>query len=137
MGLNMNGIGDAGAAALANGLRAGDSALDTLKLDGNRIADAGAAALASLLASSKGLQTVWLRRNRFGPVARAALTASNPRVALSVDEAPAPVPPSAEVPPSSEVPLLSPAELSRLEAAGQLAFIKYDVADCTVTSTSI
>ena len=60
------GLGDAGAAALADGLRGGGCRVTVLKLGHNGIGDVGAAALAGALAVNVDVRTVHLWVNRIG-----------------------------------------------------------------------
>ena len=70
--LSSNSIGDVGASALAEGIRA-HPALRRLDLYFNRVGDAGAAALASALGSNKALAELNLDSNKIGDVGATAL----------------------------------------------------------------
>lgn len=63
--LDNNGIGDAGAVALAMCLGS-TSKLSTLHLQGNRIADTGGSALARALVANCSLEALYLRENAMG-----------------------------------------------------------------------
>jgi Leucine Rich repeat len=65
--LGKNIIGDVGAAAIADALRASQS-LETLWLTDNRIGDAGMAALAQVLKQGSSLRKLCLSRNQIGTV---------------------------------------------------------------------
>jgi len=67
-----NSIGDAGAAALAEALKA-NTMLTALYLDSNSIGDAGAAALAEALKANKTLTALYLSSNSIGDAGAAAL----------------------------------------------------------------
>lgn len=73
LNLDSNGIGDAGATALAAGLAANTSLVDLVAWD-NSIGDAGASALAAALATrNTTLRVLSLARNAVGPAGGAAL----------------------------------------------------------------
>ena len=61
----MNGIGDRGAEALAEAVRASAS-LERLRLEGNGIGDRGAEALAEAMRASAGLEGLRLEGNCIG-----------------------------------------------------------------------
>jgi len=73
--LDSNGIGDAGAAALAGGLAVNTSLTDLIAWD-NAIGDAGAAALADALTRNATLRVLSLARNALGPPGGEALGAA-------------------------------------------------------------
>lgn len=72
LNLDSNGIGDAGATALADGLAVNTSLVDLVAWD-NSIGDVGATALAAALATNSSLRVLSLARNAVGPAGGAAL----------------------------------------------------------------
>ncbi len=74
VGLNKNAVGNTGATALAAALATPTSAVAALKLEDNRIGDEGVLALAEILARPESpLKTLRLSGNKFGGVAAAAV----------------------------------------------------------------
>jgi len=74
--LGSNGVGDAGAAAIAECLASPDSALRRLSLCNNHIGDVGAAALAAALAKNTMLEELDLWGNPISPEGRRLILAS-------------------------------------------------------------